>query len=239
MFIDSGNTTLKWTRLTGTGDWTTVATVNGASGSFLSMDFNTSGKMIAAYKDSANTVKYFESTDGSTWSAAYAVAPATSGEGLTVKINPSTGKPAMAYFKAGVDVVQYASCSSAVGSCSSGGWTRTTVDSFAGTSTLATSNFQLLSTGLVFTSDGSPVLIYPRGRETTGSLMIARYSGGSFSVSTLVSGSNGTIIGTGSPAALNFGVAGWNAVAGLNSANDVTAVFINAGDWLSATSCSD
>ncbi len=222
--------------------WSTTAVVDGlTTGSLgaahLSADFTSSGKISIAYQDlSLGRVRYSQSTDGTTWSAPLSVSSAGAGPGVSVKINPKTTKPALAYYDQTNNAVFYAACSSAFASCASSGWTETNLQTSAGVSGLTAASGQILTTSLQFTSAGVPKILFAQGQAGSGGLMLGTLSGGTWNSSAFVPGSNGNLAGM---AALNFGVAGWNVSSSLNAADGLVANFIGPGNWLYSRSCGD
>ena len=220
--------------------WSSVTTIDAltASGaSHLNADFDTNGNIVAAYRDlSATKSKYVYATSGTSWSTALTFSGLAQGMGVTVRINPATTKPAAAYFDRANNGVYYASCTGTIASCASSGWSSSLVDNLAGVSGLAAGNEQLLMAALSFNSSGTPYIYYPRGATSTGSLTVADNSSGSFSASTLYSGTSGNITGS---TALNFGISGWGVNTTRNAVNGAVAAYIGPGNWLYVTSCGD
>lgn len=238
---NAGSRGLKAAKFTqATQTWSTVTTIDAlavSGAAHVSADFDASGNIAVAYEDiNATRARYASSTDGTAWSSPLSVSGVSQGAGVTVRINPSGGSPAMAYYDRGNNTVYYSSCSGTVASCATSGWSTSTVDSGAGVSGLASGNHQLLSAALVFSATGTPTVIYPRGQGAGGKLMSATNSSGSFVSTVLVSGANGGLSGSN---ALNFAVSGWNVSAVRNAAGLATAVFLGAGNWINVNSCGD
>jgi hypothetical protein len=89
---------------------------------------------------------------------------------------------------------------------------------------------------LNISTDGTIYLAYPRGQGADGNLILAKNSSGTFTSSTLYSGTNANLPGT---PAVNFGVAGWGISSTLNTAAYFTSVYLGPGNWLYSTSCGD
>ncbi|MFZ4402734.1 MAG: hypothetical protein ACOYOK_01415, partial [Pseudobdellovibrionaceae bacterium] len=86
---------------------TTIESLNANGAAFLTADWSTSSNQIVVAYQSLRAglvrVKYSASTDaGLTWpvnsSTAFSVSMITQGEGTTIKLNPLTGKPSIAYY---------------------------------------------------------------------------------------------------------------------------------------------
>lgn len=238
---NAGSRGLKAAKFTqATQTWSTVTTIDAltvSGAAHVSADFDASGNIAVAYEDiNATRARYTSSTNGTTWNSPLSISGISQGMGVTVRINPSGGSPAMAYFDRTNNTVYYSSCSGSVVSCVTSGWSTTAVDSGAGVSGLANGNHQLLSAALVFSASGTPTVIYPRGQGAGGKLMSATNSSGSFVSTLLASGANGGLSGSN---AANFAVSGWNVSAVRNAAGSTTAVFLGAGNWIYANSCGD
>jgi hypothetical protein len=147
---------------------------------WLSADSDTSGNIVVAVHDMGTTgaatcvpitsrcVRTTYSTDGGrTWATAGQIYSGGA-EGLRVRINPATSRPAISFYNKASNTVRYKYCSSALASCTSAGnWSDIgtgVLDPAAGVSTLAeATNPGLLSTGLDFTSTGYPAVTWARG----------------------------------------------------------------------------
>ena len=158
------------------------------------------------------------------------------GAGVTIRLNPTTGKPALAYFDRGNNTVYYAPCSGTIATCATSGWSPAVVDNTAGVNGLVSGNDQLLSAAIGFTSSAGPYVFFPRGAGATGHLSVGDGTSGTFNVSTLYSGANGAISGV---TAVNFAVSGWNVVSTSNAAGGITTAYIGPGNRLYSTSCGD
>lgn len=242
-----GSNGVKGSRLnTTTGKWSTVQTVDalGASfGSNLSADSQTSTSSIAlSYLDlTANRVAYNYTVDPT---AAYGtssyVSGSTQGQGLAVKINPSTAKPVISYYDYLSNKVYYATCSGTLITCqSTGGWTPLVIEAGAGVSGLATGAtgvLQLLQTSLTLNSSGTATVLYATGIGAAGEMIMTSNSSGSFVKTTLSSGTNPSISGA---SALNFALTGLNVSAVRTSRDNLVSAYVGPGNWLYTTSCGD
>jgi hypothetical protein len=225
-----------------TQTWSTTAVVDGLTAgalgaAHLSADFNEAGQISIAYQDlNLTRVRYSQSVNGTSWSAPLNVSSVGAGPGVSVKINPKTSKPALAYYDQSNNAVFYASCSSAFATCGSSGWTESNLQTSAGVSGLTAASGQLLTTSLQFTSAGSPQVLFSQGQAGSGSLMLGTLSGSTWNSASFAAGINGNLPGM---AALNFGVAGWNVSTSLNAEGGIVASYIGPGDWLYSQSCGD
>lgn len=238
---NAGSRGLKAAKFTqATQTWSSVTTIDAltATGAaHVSADFDTSGNIALAFEDiNATRARYSSSTNGTTWSAPLSISGVAQGMGVTVRINPSSGSPAMAYFDRANNAVFYSPCSGTVASCATSGWSSTAVDSGTGVSGLAAGNQQLLSASLVFSSTGVPTVIYPRGQGAGGNLMTATNSSGSFVSTVLAQGANAGLSGSN---AVHFAVSGWGVGAVRNAAGLATSVYLGPGNWIYVNSCGD
>lgn len=225
-----------------TGTWSNVrdsSPVNAfgtSDGNSLTADFDSSGNIVAAYWDITTTkIHYFHSSNGgSTWTSVYAVTAAGVGEGASIRLNPVTGYPSLAYFERANNRVYYNSCSSSPASCATGGWSGALLDSTVGVNGLSTSTAQLIGTGIGFTSSGSPVIAYSTGQAGLGSLRLCEASGSHFSCSTISQGAGGNTVGA---AVVNYGVSGWGVQMNRTAAGGLAATYIGPGGWLYNYGC--
>jgi hypothetical protein len=160
------------------------------------------------------------------------------GAGVTIKLNPTTTNPSVAYFDRANNAVDYNACSGTPSACATSGWNATQIENTTGVSGLASGNEQLLNSTLGFDSSGSAWVFYPKGSGATGGLTLAEAPSGTsaFSIFPILAGANGNMSGM---AALNFAVSGWNVGSVQNAAGSLTTVYVGPGNWLYSTSCGD
>ncbi len=236
-----------------TGAWSAVATIETLSAqgaAFLTADWNaTSGLVAIAYQNlitGSVRVKYSASTDGGlTWpvnaSTPAAVSSVAQGEGATVKLNPSTGLPSIAYYDRANAKLIVAQCTA---NCSGTGvptFTGTTgwVASGIGISGLSVAgNANLLSAALTFAGNGDAYLAYNSGQLDAGSMRMIDSTAGPLASSvatTLVTGINGALANA---AATNGGVP-WGHRS-VRMPNGVLATAFNSpGNFLNVVTCGD
>ncbi len=226
-----------------TGQWTAVQNIETMLtpfGSNLAVDYDATGIAIAYYDLTTTKAKYNYVTDPTAApGTSLAVSGAIQGEGLSIKLNPATGKPSMSYYDGGSNRLIYTSCSSAPLACMSGGWTPTIVDMLAGVGgigTGATGSRQLLSADLTFDANGYGVINYFTGIAALGHYYRATNYAGSWSTSILHSGPNANLAGA---AAVNFAIPGFNSRSVRTSLGNLTSVYVGPGNWLYSASCGD
>lgn len=216
----------------------------------LSTDSNSSGTVVIAYHDtSSGTVRYSQSINGgASWTAAAPIISATMGMGLNVKLNPVTGKPALAFYERASNLVRYKSCTSSLALCNSlANWVNLgngIVESIAGVSGLtAAATDGLLNASLSFTSDGYPEVVYSNGAAAggDGNLYYNATSPSSpmFGASSLFHSSTNSVETTPVAAtAANFGMGGWNATSiRAPKTGSLFTAFIGPGNYLYMKSC--
>lgn len=255
VIIDNGTTpAVKAAYLTpSTGAWSVPATIESLSlqgAAFLSADSNsTSGSVATAYQNLATgsvRVKYSASTDGGlTWpvnaSSAFPVSSVAQGEGATVKINPVTGLPSIAYYDRANAKLYVAQCTV---NCAS-----TAAPTFAGTASWASSgigisglsavgNANLLNAALTFAGNGDLYVMYNSGQLDAGSLRMIDSTKGALSSSvatTVLAGANGALSNA---VATNAGVP-WGQKS-VRMPNGVLATAYNsAGNFFNVLTCGD
>ncbi len=235
-----------------TGTWSSVTTVDALGGSFatrLSADFDTNGNIIIAYYDlTTTTLKFnFSQTGGLIWRPASAqITAATVGqEGVSVKFNPATDVPAVAYYNRANNFVYYSACSTSLSSCgSSGNWTQTLAQSATavGVSGItATTNEQVLNTALTFSGSGVPFISYMTGIAPSGMNpgLVVTDSGTGFTPTLPVALATNTTSALTGAAAMNFGQYGLNVGSVRNSLGQLINVHVGPNNWLYSTSCGD
>jgi hypothetical protein len=250
---------------TATGKWEqqkqiiALAGTTTPGGAYLSADFDTSGNIIVAVHDlgtgagascSPTTTRCVRSTystnGGTTWDTAAQIYSGNA-EGLNIKLNSANSRPGISFFTRASDVVQYRYCTTALATCNSASnWSSVGsgyIDLLAGVSGLvdngAAANAGLLSTGLVFNSDGEPLVVWPRGSTATSNahLMHSRYTGTSFSAPAVLRRNGAGNINT--PVAANAGnfSLSWNPVSVKTSTGAIHTVYNGPGNFLEITSC--
>jgi hypothetical protein len=224
--------------------FTTYATLDslGASyGTRLTADFDTSGNIVVAYYDLTTTkVRFSFSTNGQTWTgSAPQISAATTGrEGLSIRLNPSTGRPGISYYDRANNIVYYTTCSTALASCASASnWSTETVASNVGVSGIVTGNEQVLNTSLTYSEEGDASITYLLGASASAqSLVTADNAGGSFVASTLASAAESAVSGA---ATLNFGMTGLSASSTRTADGSLVTAHVGPNNWLYATTCGD
>jgi hypothetical protein len=203
----------------------------------LSADADSNGHVVVAYQDlTAARVKYSYSADAVTWTPANSISGVSQGQGVAIKLNPSTGKPAVSYFDQTNNAVYFNSCSGTPAACASGGWSPQQIEGAAGVSSLAASSAQLIASSVNFDASGSAFIFYPRGQLNDGNLVFSSNSSGAFNSSVAANGANANL--PGSPA-LNFGIAGWGVAATSNNLGNFTAAYIGPGNRLYSSTCQE
>ncbi len=236
-----------------TGAWSAVTTIESLAAqgaAFLSADWSQSSNLITvAYQNlkTANVrVKYSASTDGGlTWpvnaSAPFPISGIGQGEGTTVKINPQTGNPSIAYYDRTNARLFLAQCTA---NCSG-----TAVPTFTGTGTgilngigiaglAGAGNANLLNAGLTFSGAGDAYIVYNSGQLDVGALRLVDNVGGilpSNLPTTLVNGANGAFSNA---AATNGGIPWGQRVTRMTN-GVLAAAYISAGNLLNITTCGD
>ena len=225
-----------------TGVWSATQTIDGLTtgalgAAHVAIDNDMNGNLVVAYQElNVARVRYSASSDAVTWTTPMQISAVSQGQGISIRINPATGSPAISYFDQVNNTVYYNPCTGTPTTCATGGWNPVQVEVAAGVSALTATNNQILSTALNFTSAGASYLFYPRGQANDGNLLLAQNATGAFVLQVASPGSLGNL--PGSPA-LNFGVAGWNVVAAPNASGYFTSAFIGPGNRIYATSCGD
>jgi hypothetical protein len=252
--IDNNNTprAVKVSKLNpSTGNWSTISSVytlpaiNNAS--WLSLDSDSNGNIIIGFQDLSAPigVNYAYSSDGGlNFTIPKRIhASIGDGQGLSVKINPATSKPAATYYDRANNSVYYSTCSGTLANCATSGWSNTIVENAAATSTAYTTatTDQLLSTALSFNSEGVAHLFYP---IAMGNVVGATNSGNLINViidsslgqtkSTYLQGVNASAINT-----VNFGVTGHNVSSTETELGELLTAFIGSGNTLSVRSCGE
>lgn len=231
-----------------TADWSNINQIvsTNAANSVSNVSASAAGSnIVVAYfnRGTNNRIEYSQSINaGSTYSTVTPVNGQTAvGQGLNIKINPLTTRPALSYFDKANNRVYLAECATALASCSSlASWSTSVVDNLsAGVSGLAAAADGLLGTGLTYTSTGAAYVVYPVGATSTGSLNLNQNTSGSFqSVSTaLVSGKGTSTVNNPTVSAINFAQPGWNIRSERGSNGSLFSIYNGAGNWLYSTSC--
>ncbi len=168
-----------------TGAWsavTTVGALNLQGGNFLTADWSTGSNLIVvSYQDlstGAVRVRYSASTDGgTTWpvngSSPAAVSAISQGEGATIRINPTTGLPSIAYYDRANSWLYFASCTTNCTGTGSPTFTGTTTPVLTGIGIAGLSgagNMSLLEAALTFSQTGVAHIVYNSGQADLGGL---------------------------------------------------------------------
>lgn len=252
-------TTRLWSNVKQVAIFAGAATIGGA---YLSTDWNSSGTVVVAFNDlstgagqvyctgTARCIRMYYTTDGgATWTGT-----TTSGvingayDASKIRLNPSTGRPAIAYFDRANNQLRYKYCTTALASCtSSGNWADLGVgimDATLGISGLAeATNLGQLDSGFTFTSDGLPWVVYPRGStSTTNPNLMYTYvatSGGLFGATAALY-TNPGVGNTSTPVAAtanNYALS-WNPSSVRSSyTGSLHTAFVGPGNFLYMTSC--
>ena len=228
----------------GSGTFSTVQVLDALGANFgtrLTADHDTAGNIVVAWHDiTATRVEYNWTSNGVVWlGTPPQISAANVGrEGLSIRLNPATSRPAVSYFDRTNNSVFVTRCNSAIALCSlAGNWSTATVATGLGLSTLPVANEQLLSTSLTFSADGATFVSYMTGHgATTQSFLVADNATGSYLPVTLRTRSAANLVGS-SP--LNFDIAGFHASSVRTSLGTLASVYIGPNNWLQATTCGD
>lgn len=237
----------------------TVDTLTATTGATnLTMDNDANGNIVMGWVDLASAspfagVEYSYSFGGLSWTVAKRVQsdPTTVqklGQGLSVKLNPVTGYPAMTYYDRASDKAYYSTCSSSPSNCSINTWINTEIETTAGVNGVTTyigaapasTRDQLLATALTYDSEGTATVLYPTGNGSalgisgTGNFKRMNISlAGVQTSSTFKVGANAA----GSITAVNLSVAGHNVDSVQTANSELVSVFIGSGNELQSRSC--
>ena len=230
------------------GNMVTIDPMGASFGTRLTADFDTNGNIVIAYYDLTTTsVRFnFSLNGGDTWKPASAqVTNALFGrEGLSIKLNPKTNRPAMSYYQASSNNVYLNECTTALASCNNGGnWTQTQIqDSTAvGVSGVtASTHEQMLNTSLTFSSAGIPYVAYMGGLGTSTAAaalaMTDRTTGFLPTAPISLAAASAPLAGV-NP--LSQGQYGMNVSAVRNSLGQFFAAHVGPNNWLYSTTCGD
>ena len=229
-----------------TGVFGVVTTIDAVGASFsnrLTADFDTSGNIVIAYFDlTTTTVKYNASTNGNNWIpvSPQISTPTVGREGLAIKLNPATQKPAVSYYDRANNKVYFSACSTSVSSCSSSGnWaTPTQVEGTAGVSGLLTTGQEaILNTSLTYSASGVAYVAYMTGiGATTPSLLLSDSASAFATPVTLSSSPSANVTGA---SAFNFALTGMSVSATRNDLGQFFSAYVGPNNILFATSCGD
>lgn len=215
----------------------------------ISVHYDKNGVVALGYYDTTNAaVKYTASIDaGVTWATAASVITGSGGMGITLRLNPSTGKPTLAFYDRSLNFVRVKSCTAAPASCTTAAsWTNIglgVVDAMAGVSGLsAAATDGLLNATLSFTSDGQAWVVYPTGAgaATSSDLMFSYVSSLTpvFVVpAPLAAGSNANVSTPVAATAANFATGGWMPSSVRTSLGSMHTAYVGQGNFLYVTSC--
>jgi hypothetical protein len=203
----------------------------------VAIDYDLNGNVVVAYQElNVARVRYSYTNNAVTWTTPMQVSGANQGQGVSVRLNPIGGAPAISYYDQVNNAVYFNQCAGTPTTCSTGGWNPVQVEVAAGVSALTATNNQILSTALNFNAGGSAYLFYPRGQANDGNLLLAQNATGPFVLQVAAPGSLGNL--PGGPA-LNFGVAGWDVASAPNASGYFTSAFVGPGNRVYVTSCGD
>jgi hypothetical protein len=230
-----------------------IDTLGASYATRLTADYDKNGNIVIAYYDlTTTTVKFNFSTDGGvSWKPASAqiTAAGTAGrEGLSIKINPANGRPAVSYYDRANNKVYYNYCTTALALCSiAGNWTQVEAQgaTAVGVSGIAIANEQLLNTSLTFTEEGTPFISYMTGIAPTGIDvgLVVTDSGTGFTPVLpveLATDTTSTNIAPGvgvSP--IHFNQHGMNVSSARNSLGQLLNAHVGKNDWLYLTTCGE
>ncbi|MCO5143648.1 MAG: hypothetical protein M9962_11210 [Oligoflexia bacterium] len=218
---------------------TPLITLGGASGGRdLNVDYDTSGNIVLTYYDLTNTaLSYaYTSNGGSSFSTNSSIAPLNHGLGASIKINPSTSKPAVAYYDLTNNKVYYSPCTSSLSGCASSGWVNATeIETAAGVSTLTTTTSNFMQTGLEYSDSGTAVVQYVTGQATTANLKQCTITSSLAATCTTVhAGSNGNFSGSN---VNNYAIAGWALNLVKTASTYFESLFLGPGGWVYQATC--
>jgi hypothetical protein len=226
----------------------TVDSLGASFGTRLSSDYDTNGNIVVAYYDlTTRKVKFsYSSNGGVSWSSPASITSAGVGrEGLSIKLNPSTHRPAVSYYNKAANEVYYNTCTTDLSSCNAASnWTQTTAQSATavGVSGFATINEQLLNTSLTFTSSGVPYISYMTGALAgllvNNGLMVTDSTTG-FTPTLPTPLATNTTSNLSGVSAMSFGQYGINVSSVRNSLGDLINLYVGPNNWLYSTSCGD
>jgi anti-sigma-K factor RskA len=218
----------------------------------LTIDSDSLGNIVLAYNDTTNTsIKFTASTDGgATWLSAPtvpAIISGVGGQGLEVRINPLTNRPAISFYDRASNQVRYKYCTTAIATCaSSGNWTDLgtgIIESFSGVLGLtAAATDGLLSSSLTFTAEGYPWAVYSLGAGSVSGNLMFNFTNNvlpSFGTPLILnSGYNSNTVAPVAATAANFAVGGWS-VSSVRSfvTGSLHSAYVGPGNYLYVTSC--
>ncbi|MDZ4660742.1 MAG: hypothetical protein SGJ18_03900 [Pseudomonadota bacterium] len=232
-------------------------------GAWLTSDFDTSGNIVVAVHDTgtgagasctptaARCVRTnYSINGGQTWGTAGQIYSGAA-EGLKVKLNPVTSRPAVSFFNRAVNLVRYKYCTAALASCNSSiNWADIgtgIVDGITGVSGLtdtgAAANAGLLNVGLTFTVEGVPFVVWPRGAGAPAQahLMVAKTNAAATAFDTPTILRYNGVGNESAPVAANAGnfALSWNPQSIRTVTGALHTIYVGPGNFLYATSCGD
>lgn len=241
--------------------WSTpiiIDTFTANSAANLVMNNDSHGNFILAWVDLTVIspfagVEYSYSNGGLSWTSPKRVQsdPTTVqkvGQGISIKLNPVTGYPAITYYDRADNKVYYSTCANSPLNCSLASWTNTIIESDAGVNGVTTyigagaasTRDQLLSTALTFDPDGNASILYPTGNGAviggTGTGHLKRVDISSLGVQTSSIFKVGAVA-SGSITNVNMAVAGHNVDSIRTSNSELVSVFVGSGNNLQSRSC--
>lgn len=237
----------------------TVDTLTATTGAAnLTIDSDSNGNIVLAWVDLAILtpfagIEYSYSNGGLSWTPAKRIHSDSTtirkiGQGLSIKINPFNGYPAMSYYDRAADKVFYSSCSDTPSNCSIGSWSTTEIESVAGVNGVTTyigaapasTRDQLLATSLTYDEEGNATVLYPLGNgsiigaSTGGHLKRVNISSAGVVTSEIFK--NG-VNASGSITNVNLAVAGHNVSSIQTEKGELVSVFIGPGNSLESRAC--
>jgi len=227
----------------------TIDTLGASYATRLSADYDRNGNIVIAYYDlTTQTVKFNFSTNGGiSWkpaSAQITVAGSAGREGLSIKINPANGRPAVSYYDKANNKVYYNYCTTPLALCSiAGNWTQVEAQgaTAVGVSGIAAVNEQLLNTSLTFTEEGTPFISYMTGIGPTGfdvGLVVTDSDTGWTPALPVALATDTTSALTGA-SPMHFNQYGMNVSSVRNSLGQLLNAHVGKNNWLYLTSCGE
>jgi len=228
-----------------TQSWSNSVQIDSGTANFsrLSADADRNGNVVLAYYDTTNlAIKFTYSTDGgATWATPATIITGSGGMGVTVKLNPVTSLPALAFYDRALSLVRYKFCASTLASClTPASWSNVgsgVIEGSAGIGGLTTAATDgLLLASLSFSAGGDPFLVYSVGATgAPADLKMSYVSSGAFNTpQTLNAGSNGNLTGA---VAANFAMGGWMPASVRTVTGSLHTVYVGPGNFLYVTSC--
>jgi hypothetical protein len=255
----AGQSGARAARLTpSTNAWSTVRSLGAIGAGFgnrLVADFDTSGKIVVAYYDNtANSVSYNSSTNGTTWGTIGTISAVNAREGLSIRLNPATGNPAISFYNRVVGTgrgnLSFSYCTTAFASCNLGvgSWSVSVgiADTGAGlglaNTNIPTQNEQVLNSVLTFSPAGIPSITH-LNNSSAPAQSINLFNG--LSGTTIAGGTAETLQGVSyaepllgtSPNLFSGAAVGLGASGLRNSLGQLFTAYVGPNNWLYANTC--